>query len=82
MKGVGGFPLGRRMDQTPMANGPLLSSRAHFGRPEDSAYLQAHSRIGRRIDRTVGGSLVVNIRPYNNNGERGFQTRRHMGRPQ
>lgn len=67
LKGVGGS-LGRRMDQMPMA-GPPLSSRSHFANPVGTLYLQGHERVGRRIDRTAGGSLVVNIRPG------GFQTR-------
>jgi len=43
-----------------------LSSRAHFGRPEGNEYL--HASIGRRIDRTPGGSLVVNIRQSGGQG--------------
>jgi hypothetical protein len=54
--------------------GQPLNSRTNFGRPE------THQRIGRQIDRTPGGSLMINIRPgYNGNG---FDARRRLGRPQ
>lgn len=73
-----GFPMSQRLGG--IGRQPL-TNRTHFGRPEGDTYLQAQQRLGRRIDRTAGGSLVVNVRPYNN-GNNGFNARRRLGRPQ
>lgn len=69
---------GRRVDR--MSGPTPLSNRAHFGRPENNGYMEGDI-MGRRIDRTPGGSLVVNIRQQGNgNGNNFGGGPRGMGR--
>lgn len=61
---------------SPVSGFVPLSSRANFGRPDGSAYLQAgqHQDIRRRIGRTTNGSLVVRVGGGVSGGANGFRT--------